>query len=347
MKKEGLNKGVVRINKTFLLSLFLFIVLLLSLSFVQADFQTYTGIRYIPSSSTSASTATTPQAPQVFTLTDSKTWYLDGKKAAELLKSDKAKFLAGAKELIKNTEKGKVSSELSQLWAKMLSSGDITSVSSIDKDSFSQLWDKLSYGNAAETMDKFKGKEGDLFKLMTPAQITQLAQVAYSEKNSLGDKISDDPKENTAAIASLKTIRKDLLLAAQKYYSEKDKTGKETEKFFLDLWKSLQGKDGKTPDSSAITNLINATNEKGMESVREAFAKAVVHDKLPKDSKTGKPKYAGLQKLDLGSDKFKLGFENGEISLMYDKTKVLDLANAQIWANNIIVKDGVLSLSTT
>ncbi|MFA5259103.1 MAG: hypothetical protein WC402_03425 [Candidatus Pacearchaeota archaeon] len=346
MKKEGLNKGVVRINKTFLLSLFLFIVLLLSLSFVQADFQTYTGIRYIPSSSTSASTATTPQAPQVFTLTDSKTWYLDGKKAAELLKSNKEKFLAGARELIKNTKEGYVSSELNQLWTKMLASGDITSVSSLGKDGFVQLWDKLSYNNAAETMAKFKGKEAELFKIMTPLQISRLAQVAYTEKNSLGGKISDDPKENTAAIASLKAIRKDLLLAAHKYYSEKDKSGKEVNQFFLDLWKPLQGKDGKIPDVSGITNLMNTLNEKDMESVRETFAKAVVHDKLPKD-KTGKPKYAGLQKLDLGSDKFKLGFENGEISLMYDKTKVLDLANAQIWANNIIVKDGVLSLSTT
>ena len=348
MKKEGLNSKFININKLFVLNLFLITVLLLSLSFAQADFQSYTGIRYIPSSSSSTTTTTTAaQAPTVFTLTDSKTWHLDGKKAAELLKSDKAKFLAGAKELIKNTKEGYVSSELNQLWTKMLASGDITSVSSLDKDGFSQLWDKLSYNNAAETMAKFKGKEGDLFKIMTPLQISRLAQVAYSEKNSLGGKISDDPKENTAAIASLKAIRKDLLLAAHKYYSEKDKSGKETDKFFLDLWKSLQGKDGKTPDSSGITNLINTVNEKGMESVREAFAKAVVHDKLPKDSKTGKPKYAGLQKLDLGSDKFKLGFENGEISLMYDKTKVLDLSNAQIWANNIVVKDGVLSLSST
>ncbi|VVB78955.1 Uncharacterised protein [uncultured archaeon] len=357
MKKEGLER-----KKTLSVMFFIFIlVIVFSISNIisQAPISigNFGGYGTTPTTAATGAAPAAPTTPQ-FDVKKPEEWYKYPDKAAELLKTDPKSFWNGVNGLISQTKPGFSNSKLDQLWTQMLSSKslDITNTLKLEDKQFADLWTKLTWDNAAKTAAKLKdaGKLDDLVKKLPDEERLKFLKVAFTEKNTGGEAISSNAKDTATSIKDLQAVRKDFLLSAYKQYSTGDKNFEKTNKFFNDMWKSLQGKDGKTPDEAGIKNLITSLNDpmKGMSEVRERFAIAISHEALPdaaksnskdfaKGATTGptKKKYTGLEKLDIGNSKnLALGYDKDskELTLQYKGKDFLKLSNAQIWSNKIV-----------
>ncbi len=358
MKKEVFGKEkrdfgnlFGKFNKIFFIMVLFAVVVIVMVS-VGGVMGQYVGPYPFSSSSSTATpgatAATTPTTPQ-FDANKPEKWFNFPEQAVALLstETDKTIFFNGIKKLSNE--------QIDVLWQKILEKNKAEEILKLKKGSqeFDALWDKISWTSAAKTIEKLNSEQlQKLLGIMNKEQVTEMLRGAYSLTNKEGKPFTKDGE----ASKLLEKVRNDFLLEAYKYFSEKDKNDKdkkETNKFFTDLYKSFF-KEGKLTEAGKVglENLEKSWMEKGMEEVGNAFIKAVLQssdtlkmsDAEKEKYKSNTGRFAGLEELIITNPDFARGFDkDGKIVLKYKGNIILDLDNAQLWANKIRGnKDGLV-----